>query len=147
MNSRRSKSNAPPDASNAAGATSEAQVGSASDEKQGTDVLLVHGVTADGGGLNVIRQRNQQLEVGAIHPARPGRPIHGELVKLRPRPECPLICDVDVQYSPGDSEPRPRDTARPQSGRRRGPAHVASAAYRTNWDAIWAQPPKDDLVN
>ena len=147
MTSRDSKSETLPDAPDAPEATAETPIERSRDQARGTDVLLVHGVTTDGAGLNVIRQRDQQLELGAIHPARPGRPIHGELVKLRPRSDCPLVYDVDVQYSPTDSKPRSGDTARRQAGSRRGPARVASDAYRTNWDAIWAHPPKDDLIN
>jgi len=147
MSSRHPKSNTPPDASSASGPNSGAQVDSTGDEKRSPDVLLVHGVTEDGAGLNVIRRRNEQLELGALHPARAGRPIHGELVKLRPRPGCPLVCDVDVQYSSTDSASRPVDTPQSGSAERRGPAHVATDAYRTNWDAIWARQPKDDLVN
>jgi hypothetical protein len=147
VTSRDSKAETLPDASDAPEAPSKTQVERSRTNARATDVVLVHGVTADGAGLNVIRQRNQQLELGAIHPARSGRPIHGELVKLRPRSDCPLVYDVDVQYSPTDSEPRSSDTARAQSRSRRGPARVASDAYRTNWDAIWAHPPKGDLVN
>lgn len=147
MSSTQSKTNTLPDASPSSESVPAAGVDATPNQQRGSDVLVVHGVTADGAGLNVIRQRNRRLEFGAVHPARPGRPIHGELVKLRPRPECPLVCDVDVQYSPPDPEPQPSDVARPTANERRGPAHVATDAYRTNWDAIWARPPKGDLVN
>ena len=61
------------------------------------DVVIVHGVTEDGGGLEVLRLRNRRIEVGALQKLEHGRPIHGEVVSLQPRPSCPLICDVKVE--------------------------------------------------
>ena len=60
------------------------------------DVLLIHGVTEDGAGLQVLRQRQDRLEAGALRPVQQGRPIVGELVRVRPRSEFPLLCDVEV---------------------------------------------------
>jgi hypothetical protein len=127
------------------------------------DLALIHGVTEDGEGLRVIRRRGEILEAGAVRPLREGKPIQGELVKLRPRPEFPLLCDVDVELpmralaSGGSSERRgepatapvsePIEPASSQARERagRGPAQVASALYRQNWDAIWAGVGKKDL--
>jgi hypothetical protein len=102
------------------------------------DVALIHSVTSDGAGLNVIRYRDGTLSAGAIRPLAEGKPIHGEVVRLTPRPQCPLVCDVDVQLPA---------VAAVESDRR-GPAQVANEAYRRNWDAIWRRPASDgDLVN
>ncbi len=95
------------------------------------DVVLVHGVTEDGRGLAVIRQRDDQLETGALRPLEQGKPIHGEVVTLEPRKESPLLCDVKVEVpAPAAEEPRARRS-------HSGPAQVANDRYRKNWDTIW----------
>ena len=98
------------------------------------DVALVHRITPDG-ALRVIRRRGDQLEAGALQPLREGMPIQGEVVSLRPRESCPLVCDVDVLYTPPKTTP-PKSAA--PAPRRKGPAQVASDDYRENWDSIWS---------
>lgn len=100
------------------------------------DVVLVHGVTDDGKGLRVLRARDGGLEQGACRPLEEGKPIHGEVVQLRPRKECPVLCDVDVKVAAPARAPAAAD--------RHGPPQVATAAYRDNWDAIWARPAADE---
>jgi hypothetical protein len=112
------------------------------------DVVLVHGVTRDGGGLAVIRKREDRLELGAVHPLKEGKSIHGEVVRLKPRAECPLVCDVEVcvPASSADHEPT-KPLSASSSPARKGPAQVASARYRENWDVIWKRPNKPELPN
>jgi len=96
------------------------------------DVLLLAHPTEDGRGVHVLRQRAQSLEVGIVRPLVSGKPIVGEVVRLEPRPEMPRLCDVHVEVTtPSPSSSRPTS---------KGPAQVASAAYRANWDAIWSRP-------
>jgi hypothetical protein len=110
------------------------------------DLVLVHGRTPDGNGLNVLRARDSQLEVGTVRPLEEGRSIQGEVVKLTARPEMPNLYEAETQYappavatsSPTTDEP-PASQGRPAS---HGPAQVASDAYRKNWDAIWKRPSK-----
>jgi hypothetical protein len=78
--------------------------------------LLVHGLTEDGQGLKVIRQREDRLEVGALRPLVEGKPIDGEVVQVRPRPSNPLVLDVDVLYAPRE---RDREHDAPVDGARR----------------------------
>ena len=108
--------------------------------------MLVHGVTEDGTGLQVLRHRDARLEAGVLHRVDTGKPIHGELVSLKPRPDCPLVCDVEVHVSasPGSIPTRPHPRVESES---RGPAQVASARYRANWDLIWKRPSKPELAN
>jgi hypothetical protein len=97
------------------------------------DVALVHRITPDG-AVHVIRRRGDQLEAGALQPLREGVPIQGEVVSLRPRENCPVLCDVDVLYTPPVvAKPTPGRPAQ----RRKGPAQVATDDYRDNWDSIW----------
>jgi hypothetical protein len=118
------------------------------------DLVLIHGRTKDGTGLGVLRAREERLEIGTMRPLEEGKSIHGEVVKLTPRPEMPLLFDAETQYSsPSDEPPAKTDTA-PQaketgSGVGVGPPQVASEAYRRNWDAIWKRPvsKRDKLVN
>jgi hypothetical protein len=117
------------------------------------DVALIHGVTADG-GLQILRARGDRLELGAVRPLREGVPITGEVVKLRPRPDCPALCDVEVQLKakelPNDRQVHPVQVhpVPEASSARSGPAQVATDEYRKNWDAIWSgSRPTAKLVN
>lgn len=116
--------------------------------KKPKDVVLVHSPTADGDGVNVLRARRQGLEVGTMRPLAEGRPIHGEVVKLTPRAEMPLLYDVETEVPPPEQQDAASpDGAIPASEPREtraasGPAQVASESYRRNWDAIWKRPTK-----
>jgi hypothetical protein len=92
------------------------------------DVLFVGG-KAETGGWQVLRRREDSLEIGEVRPAVEGKPIHGEVVRLSPRKESERLFDVEVLV------PRDRPPPEPRNGK--GPAQVASDAYRTNWDAIF----------
>jgi hypothetical protein len=119
------------------------------------DIALIHGVTPDG-GFQILRARSGRLELGAVRPLKEGVPISGEVVKLHPRPDCPVVCDVEVALPakelPSDRQvrqlpPAPAPVAEAVSARS-GPAQVATNEYRKNWDAIWSSSPsKPKLVN
>jgi hypothetical protein len=116
-----------------------------------SDVVVIHGVTADGKGLQVLRARRGGIETGAVKPLEEGKPILGEVVRLHPHEACPLVCDVEVDVEASvqpDCEPQPalREQLDAASARK-GPAQVASNAYRQNWDAIWSRPKKAALPN
>jgi hypothetical protein len=89
-----------------------------------TDVVVLAGPTEDGKGANVLRVRPGHLEAGEVRPLEHGKPIAGEVVRLKPREDAPAICNVEVLH---EGPPR-RSTKPPQ---------VASTAYRKNWDAIF----------
>jgi hypothetical protein len=119
---------------------------SAADESPAPDVALIHGVTADGAGLQILRARDNRIELGAIRPLREGAPITGEIVTLRPRPNFPALCDVETHFKPAAT---PSDRQEPRAALpHAGPAQVATDEYRRNWDAIWSRPSeKSKLVN
>jgi hypothetical protein len=103
-----------------------------SDSTTKRDVALIRGRTADGEGLSILRQRAERLEIGEVRPLKEGRPIQGELVSLKPRPDFPLLCDVQVELpsrAPAANEPKP--------ARKGGPAQVATDSYRENWDVVF----------
>ncbi len=104
------------------------------------DVALIHGVTPDG-GLQILRARENRLELGAVRPLREGAPITGEVVKLRPRENCPALCDVEVQLA-APEKPSDRQVPAEASLSHSGPPQVATDEYRKNWDAIWSRPAK-----
>jgi hypothetical protein len=110
-------------------------------DKPASDVALIHAVGSDG-SVHVLRRRGDQMEAGALSPVREGKPIHGELVSLKPRSSCPLLCDVQVHYRPPPSEPKVRARG---TARRKGPAQVATDRYRDNWESIWSQKKRDVL--
>jgi hypothetical protein len=111
---------------------------------QSSDVALIHGVTPEG-DLRILRKRNDRIELGGVRPLREGVPITGEVVRLTPRKECPLLCDVSTELA----APRPpADVAEARStDTRKGPAQVATDRYRDNWDQIFTRRPGSDLAN
>ncbi|HEX7670894.1 MAG TPA: hypothetical protein VF395_14965 [Polyangiaceae bacterium] len=123
------------------------------------DLVLIHGRTKDGTGLGVLRARDERLEIGTMRPLEEGKAIHGEVVKLTPRPETPLLFDAETQYSASEASeaseaPLAKADMSAQAkedapGAGVGPPQVASEAYRKNWDAIWKRTPskRDKLVN
>jgi hypothetical protein len=94
------------------------------------DVVFVHSKVESGDGFRVIRKREGVIEVGEIRPVQEGKPLTGEMVKLSPRSDHEQIFDVEVLVS---KEQVQGSAARSLSG----PAQVATAAYRSNWDAIF----------
>lgn len=92
------------------------------------DVAVVCGVSDDGQGLDIIRKRGERFEAGTVRRLEQGKPIHGEVVRLKPREHSPLVCDVEVEV-PAPARSTPALTS--------GPAQVATETYRKNWDAIY----------
>ncbi len=90
------------------------------------DMVLVHGKTEDGQGLEVLRKRGDEVYAGQMRPIAEGKAITGEVVSLRPRAESPLLFDVDVLH-------------RAEAGGRTGPAKVATDEYRAGWKSIFGE--------
>lgn len=104
-------------------------------EKGDVDVAIVCGVSDDGQGVDIIRRRGERLEAGTVRRLEQGKPIHGEVVRLRPREQFPMICDVEVEMpAPGQPPVGAATTGRP--------AQVATETYRKNWDAIYGRSKK-----
>lgn len=111
----------------------------ATEERRDSDVVLVHGVDERRNELHVLRSRDDAVEAGIVRPAEPGKPVHGDLVKLKPRQEFPLLCDVEVIVPDPERKPRrapPLDHA--------GPPRVSSEAYRQGWEAVFGRKPAPD---
>jgi hypothetical protein len=101
-------------------------------EKSDLDVAIVCGVSDDGQGVDIIRRRGERVEAGTVRRLEQGKPIHGEVVRLRPREQFPMICDVEVEMpAPGQPSEAAATTGRP--------AQVATETYRKNWDAIYGR--------
>ena len=94
------------------------------------DVVFVHSPAEAGEGMRVIRKRDDIIEVGEIRPVQEGKPLHGELVKLKPRKEHDRLFDVEVLASR-------EELGQPAALGHAGPAQIATDAYRENWDAIF----------
>lgn len=118
-----------------------AQVDSESTESKASDTVLIHSVSGDGETLGVLRAREDRVEAGVVRKVKDGEAIMGELVRLKPRPEFPLLCDVDVEVP----SPSAKSSAPPPKLSHGGPAQVATASYRANWDAIWSKSKKSAL--
>lgn len=101
--------------------------------------MLIHGVSEDGENFAVLRAREDRLEAGIVRKVKDGEPLHGELLRLTPRPESPLLCDVQVEYAGPPAAPP--EGGEPPVGKlsHGGPAQVATPSYRANWDAIWSR--------
>nr|PZN22511.1 MAG: hypothetical protein DIU78_15575 [Pseudomonadota bacterium] len=107
----------------------------ASPSPESRDLALIHGITAEG-DLAILRKRGDRIELGGVRPLRHGVPITGEVVRLIPRKEFPLLCDVVTELP---AQAAPTDVARPRSAERSGPPQVATESYRENWDRIFSR--------
>jgi hypothetical protein len=100
------------------------------------DVVILGPPTADGGGVHVLRAREEKVEIGELRALEEGRPIVGEVVTLAPRKDNPRVCDVKDSY-------RPPSTASTTAlaVTHKGPAKVSTEAYRDGWDEIFGKKP------
>jgi hypothetical protein len=89
------------------------------------DVVMVYGRSEDGKSYGVLRQRGDEVHAGTLRPLEQGKPIQGEVIRLKPRDDSRALYDVEVQLEMGTG-----------SGR---PAQVASERYRKGWDTIWSK--------
>jgi hypothetical protein len=106
------------------------------------DIALLGGTTEDG-GQRVVRLRPEGASLGELRPLQEGRPIHGEVLQLKPRQDAPWVCDVDVTVP----APAPREASSPPAlpaPSRHGPAQVATPTYRDNWDRIFTSKKSPD---
>jgi hypothetical protein len=104
------------------------------DAKPLEDVVLLLGDTEEG-YLRGIRRRGREMALAELRPLEEGRPLtEGEVVSLKSRAGSPALWDVEVHYAV-PSVPAAR----------KGPAKVASAAYRKGWDAVFGPPGKGDV--
>lgn len=98
--------------------------------KEKQDVVLLGPPTADGAGVHVLRAREERIEAGELRALEEGRPVVGEVVSLRPREGNPRVCDVEDSFATPSA-----------SAARKGPAQVATSAYREGWDQVFAKAP------
>jgi len=129
-----------PDKKRSSPAEGPAEGGSGAGQRE-LDVAIVCGVSDDGQGVDIIRRRGERIEAGTVRRLEQGKPIHGEVVRLRPREHFPMICDVEVEVPARGQSSGPALT----TGR---PAQVATETYRKNWDAIYGRNKKSgSLLN
>ncbi|MGB8329932.1 MAG: hypothetical protein WCE62_07375, partial [Polyangiales bacterium] len=93
----------------------------------------VYGKSEDGKRFDVLRQRGTEIHAGTMRPLDEGKPIHGEVVRLAPREDSPLLFDVQVEHE-----------VRGVPGR---PAKVATDGYRRGWESIWAKKRNTTALN
>lgn len=77
--------------------------------------------------MNVVRKRGDELSLGVVRPLEEGKPIVGDVVKLKPRDEHPALFDVETEVA----LPKPKRSA--------GPSRVSSSSYRKGWDSLWGE--------
>jgi hypothetical protein len=110
-------------------------------QRRARDLVLIHGVDRTRSELHVLRSREEQVEAGVVRAVEDGRPVYGDIVRLKPRPEFPLLCDVEEVLAHPDRE---TGAAAPGHG---GPPRVSSDAFRRGWEAIFGPERTDDLTN
>jgi len=91
------------------------------------DVALLYSRSEDGRSFGILRRREDELQVGTLRALEEGKPIHGEIVTLRPRSESPLLFDVEIEHAV---------TAARQAS---GPPKITTKEYREGWDSIWSE--------
>ena len=103
------------------------------------DLVFVQGQTEQ--GLAIVRLKTDApgsptLEVAELRPIREGQPIHGEVLKLLPRPEDPRLFEAEVVVPSHSTAAAASATPTPALPHK-GPARVTTEAFRANWDGIF----------
>jgi hypothetical protein len=111
------------------------------------DVLFVHSPAEGGEGYRVIRKREDAVEIGEIRAVQEGKPLQGDLVKLKPRKEHDRLFDVEVVLSREEIGGPARAPGGRAAHGHAGPAQVATDAYRDNWEAIFGPRGEPGLPN
>lgn len=92
------------------------------------DVLLVGGQVPGSDAYRVLRARQERLEVGELRQLKEGKPIDGDVVKLKPRPEHERLFEVETLASSEELR---------QAAGHSGPPQVATDQYRENWSRVF----------
>ena len=125
-----------------------AREGDVATQGPGPDVAILGAPTER--GVQILRMRQGQVELGELRAAEEGKPILGESVRLRPREDREGLYDVEtLARGPlATRVPTSPDRALPA---RKGPAKVATEAYRAGWESIFrgrgGEPGGGDLPN
>ncbi len=103
------------------------------------DWAVVTGPTPDEKGARIVRFKGDAVQTGEVRPLVPGTPFQGgeEVVRMKPIGDGGVPAfEVESMYTQPVARP-----ARGASGAaaKKGPAQVATEAYRSNWDAIFAE--------
>lgn len=94
------------------------------------DRVVIAGVDTRRKEVHVLRSVDGGIEESVLRPVEDGQTLSGDLVRLHPLKEFPLLADLETLLR------HPNHAERPESGRK-GPAMVATEAYRTGWEAIF----------
>jgi hypothetical protein len=100
--------------------------------EKGADRVYIHSQSG-AGSYHIVRQRNDQIEVGRLQTLQDGQPLVGELVQLTQTSESDRLFDVEVLMES------------PVARSNKGPAQVATGAYRANWDTIFGTVDPNEL--
>lgn len=107
------------------------------------DLVLAHSRTPDGNGVNVLRSREDRVELGTMRPLEEGKPLVGEVVKLTRRKESPVLFDAETIVE----APEQKEGDRPSAAARSGPPQVSSPEYRSNWELVYKRRSQGKLLN
>lgn len=99
------------------------------------DVALLYSQSEDGRSYGMLRRRKDEIQVGTLRALEEGKPIHGEVVSLRPRPDSPVLFDVETEHT--------MTTGHKTSG----PPKIATREYREGWDSIWSEKSGSSALN
>jgi hypothetical protein len=105
--------------------------------KKNDDIAVVVGTSEDGAATRILRAREGRVELGELRAAPEGKPLHGDLVRLKPRGDNTPVCDVEVIHAAPALTQAGSNLPEPGPGRSEKPAQVASPAYRENWDRVF----------
>ncbi len=109
-------------------------------EKRSEDQALVLGIDPDRSETFILRRRGKKVETGIVRPLQEGKPILGDIVRLKPHPEFPPLCEVETLLKHPDPPA--------QSPHRAGPPMVSTEAYRRGWEQVFGAPiPPSEEVN
>jgi hypothetical protein len=107
------------------------------------ETVLISGFDARTKEVTVLKPAADGVEAAVLRPALEGRPLTGDLVRLTPRPDFPLLAGLKTVLRHPDHRPPGDDAAPPRAASRslphQGPPRVSSEAYRRGWEAVFGR--------
>jgi hypothetical protein len=112
----------------------DASKSEASPGAPGDDLAFVVG--KDEHGLHILRRRSGEgpIEAGVLRPLTEGKPITGEVISLRPRPDLPFMFNVKTELAGPNIAAGAAPDEPPATD---GPSQVATDSYRKGWEKIF----------
>jgi hypothetical protein len=98
------------------------------------NLVLIAGVDSRRQEIHVLKPGEDGIETAVLRPVEHGQTLTGDLVRLHPHKNLPMVAELETVL-------RHPDSSLQAARSHKGPAMVASEAYRRGWDAVFGTRP------